>query len=165
MTGRTRRTHRRPGEWRPAPSRGRPRPGQRRDGVGFVPYRTVDGREISNGNVLDSNSAALGHATNNEAEYQALILAMQRCLELGIGSAYFFTDSELMANQINGVYRIKNARLAQLAHSVKALRPRFDDFQLTYLSREKNKRADRLANEAVEASKKEGSDQARSSVR
>lgn len=129
-----------------------------RSGAGYV-LEDIDGK------VLDSNSAALGHATNNEAEYQALILAMERCIELGIGSAYFFTDSELMANQINGVYRIKKDELARLARRVNALRPRFDDFQLTYLSREKNKRADRLANEAVEASKKEGSDQERSSVR
>ena len=129
-----------------------------RSGAGYV-------LEDIDGNVLDSNSAPLGFGTNNEAEYQALILAMERCIELGIGSAYFFTDSELMANQINGVYRIKKERLAQLARRVEALRPRFDDFQLTYLSREKNKRADRLANEAVEASKKEGSDRERSSVR
>ena len=112
-------------------------------GVGYV-LQSIDGL------VLDEGFADLGIATNNEAEYRALIMAMERCIELGIKSAYFFTDSELMAKQLTGVYKIKNDRLAELAKKVSALRKQFEKFQLTHVRRELNARADKLANKALE---------------
>ena len=101
------------------------------------------------GNVLDEGCGYLGKATNNEAEYNALIQAMERCIEKGLKSVFFFTDSQLMAHQINGIYKIKNARIAQLAKRVQAIRRKFDKFQLTHVPREMNRRADKLANKGV----------------
>lgn len=111
-------------------------------GAGFV-------IEDLDGNPLAEDCEALGHATNNEAEYRALILAMQRCVELKIETAYFFTDSELMAKQIGGVYKIKNKRLAELAREVQGLRRNFKEFQIAHIPRERNQRADDMANAAL----------------
>ncbi|MBI3736820.1 ribonuclease HI family protein [Candidatus Sumerlaeota bacterium] len=117
-------------------------------GIGYV-FEDIEG------NVLDEGCGYLGEATNNEAEYNALIAAMERCAEKGIKAAFFFTDSQLMAHQINGIYKIKNARIAQLAKKVQTVRKKFDKFQLTYVPREQNRRADKLANKGVEAVMKE----------
>lgn len=108
------------------------------------------------GAVLDESSVALGTATNNEAEYQALILGMERCLNRKIKSAYFFTDSELMAKQLNGIYKIKNGRLARLAERVEKLRGEFDSFQLAQVPRTLNRRADKLANLALKIADGDG---------
>ena len=101
------------------------------------------------GEVLVEGTASLGETTNNVAEYRALILAMERCVEGGVKSGYFFTDSELMARQVNGVYRIKNESLALLASKVFQLRDRFENFEIHHVRRNKNVRADQLANEAL----------------
>lgn len=111
-------------------------------GAGFV-FEDVEG------NVLDEGFAALGDTTNNEAEYRALILALERCAELGVKSAFFFTDSQLMAHQINGIYKIKNERIGQLIKRVMELRRKLEKFQITYVPREQNRRADKLANKAL----------------
>ncbi len=111
-------------------------------GAGFV-------IEDIHGKVLDEGCAALGEATNNEAEYRALILALEHCLGLGIKTAYFFTDSELMAKQMNGEYRIKNERIAQLAKTAAGLIRRCEKFQISHVRRELNQRADKLANKAL----------------
>jgi ribonuclease HI len=102
------------------------------------------------GNVVDEGFAALGETTNNEAEYRALILALERCEALGVKSAFFFTDSQLMAHQINGLYKIKNERIGQLIKRVMELRRKLTKFQITHIPREQNKRADKLANRALE---------------
>lgn len=111
-------------------------------GAGFV-------LEDLSGEVLDRGAIALGRATNNEAEYRALILAMGRCLEHGVRIGLFYTDSELMARQLNGVYRIKSERLARLASEVKGLSARFENFSIAHVRRERNTEADRLANLAL----------------
>lgn len=111
-------------------------------GAGFV-------MEDIEGNVFDEGCAALGETTNNEAEYRALILALERCAELGVKSAFFFTDSQLMAHQINGIYKIKNERIGQLIKRVMELRRKLEKFQITYVPREQNRRADKLANKAL----------------
>lgn len=111
-------------------------------GIGFV-FEDIDG------NVLEEGCANLGVATNNEAEYHALIMALERCVELGISEAYFFTDSQLMARQLNGVYKIKNDRIAKLASRAMALRRKLDRFQITDIRREFNARADALSNEGL----------------
>ncbi len=101
------------------------------------------------GGLLEEDCQALGHATNNEAEYRALIFAMERCIEYGVRRPHFFTDSELMERQLNGIYKIKNERIGRLAARVNELRGEFDSFDIRHIRREKNKRADRMANEAL----------------
>ena len=111
-------------------------------GAGFV-VQDLDGE------VLKEGSFALGHATNNEAEYRALILAMECCITLKISAGYFFTDSELMVRQIKGIYRIKNPRLIELAGEVARLKSHFDRFEIVHVPRASNQHADKLANQAI----------------
>ena len=109
--------------------------------------------EDGEGNVIEEGGRALGVATNNEAEYLALILAMERCLELGRTSALFFTDSQLMERQLNGKYKIKNERIGALAAKAVALRKKFERFQIVSGPREMNRRADAAATRAIEDEK------------
>jgi len=89
---------------------------------------------------------AIGKATNNVAEYSALVAALERAAELGIRSLTVFSDSELMVKQMNGEYRVKNADLQELYKEAVELRKRFDSVALTHVRREQNKRADELCN-------------------
>lgn len=109
-------------------------------GAGFVI------EDEATGDVIEEGCRPLGTGTNNEAEYQALILAMERCIELGLTRAHFHTDSQLMERQLNGIYKIKEPRMAQFARRVQELKKAFDRFQITSIRREFNKRADELAN-------------------
>lgn len=108
------------------------------------------------GGLLEEDCKALGHATNNEAEYRALIFAMERCIQYGVRRPHFYTDSELMERQLNGVYRIKNERIGRLAARVNELRGEFESFDIRHVRREKNKRADRMANEALIGGRDDG---------
>ena len=101
------------------------------------------------GETLDERAVDLGEATNNEAEYEALIAAMERCAAGKVKTGFFYTDSELMAHQINGIYRIKSPRLAKLAQRVETLKERFEGFHLAHVRRSLNRRADRLASRAI----------------
>lgn len=94
-------------------------------------------------------SVYLGEATNNVAEYCALILALQRALRLGCGRVEVFTDSELLAKQMNGEYRVKDKHLQILHVLAGDLRESFEEFSIRHIPREKNRAADRLANRAV----------------
>ncbi len=112
-------------------------------GAGFV-------LKDAHGRVLFEASIALGRATNNEAEYRALLLALDHCVRGRVHHVVLFTDSLLMANQLNGIYRIRNGRLARLAEQAQALRHRFLTFQLKHIPRSRNVEADRLANQAID---------------
>lgn len=111
-------------------------------GAGFV-------IEDIQGEAIEEGSVPLGSATNNEAEYRALLLAMESCVKRRLKAAYFYTDSELMANQINGFYRIRSARLQRLFDRVDKLREKFDSFQIVHVPRKMNGRADELSNLAL----------------
>ena len=89
---------------------------------------------------------AIGKATNNVAEYSALVAALERAAELGVRTLTVFSDSELMVKQMNGEYRVKNADLHELYKEAVELRKRFDSVVLTHVRREQNKRADELCN-------------------
>ncbi len=93
--------------------------------------------------------AFLGEATNNVAEYCALILALQRALRLGCGRVEVSTDSELLARQVNGEYRVRDKQLQWLHALVEHLRGEFEEFRIRHVPREENRAADRLANRAV----------------
>jgi ribonuclease HI len=103
----------------------------------------------------------LGHKTNNQAEYWALLLGLREAKRLGGKSIHIFTDSELIAKQVKGIYRVKNVDLKSLYDRVVQDLRGFSSFEIEYIPREENQEADRLANEAIhmkiaEEKRKEG---------
>lgn len=96
----------------------------------------------------------LGTATNNVAEYTALLAALEKAGQLGIKSLHVFSDSELLVKQMNGEYRVKNPDLQALYADAQTLRKHFDSLTVTHVRRDQNKRADELCNEALDADKK-----------
>jgi ribonuclease HI len=96
----------------------------------------------------------IGTATNNVAEYSALIAALERAAEMGLNELTIFSDSELMVKQMAGEYRVKHPDLLPLFEAASALRRRFAKVSLSHVRREQNKRADELGNIALDAEKK-----------
>jgi len=92
----------------------------------------------------------LGRATNNVAEYQALLHALRYALSQGARSVRLFSDSELVVKQMDGRYRVKHADMVPLHREAKALMSRFADARLSHVRREQNREADRLANMALD---------------
>jgi ribonuclease HI len=109
----------------------------------------------ADGNHLASISKYLGHATNNVAEYEGLLAAVNYALEHGHGRLRVVTDSELMARQINRQYKVKNPNLKVLYDRARKLIAQFDAFRIEHVRREHNREADRLANEAMDAAEKQ----------
>ncbi|MFA5535626.1 MAG: ribonuclease HI family protein [Bacillota bacterium] len=95
-------------------------------------------------------SEFLGNATNNIAEYTALIKALEKTLALGIHKAEIFTDSQLLVKQVLGEYKVKNEGLKSLYQRVKELEQQFEQFAISHVPREKNKLADKLANKGID---------------
>lgn len=120
-------------------SRGNPGP----SGVGVL-LLYPDGRQVL------EVSRFIDNATNNEAEYQALIRGLEAADGLGIKSLQIFLDSELVAKQVRGEYRVKSPRLQKLFLEVMSRLQRFDDYAIVQVGRENNQQADRLANDAID---------------
>ena len=95
-------------------------------------------------------NAFLGETTNNVAEYMALLYAMQEALRLGMVCLRVKTDSELLARQVNGQYRVKNPQLRVLHQLAKHLAQGFREFSIAHIPREDNRLADRLAGQAAD---------------
>jgi ribonuclease HI len=91
----------------------------------------------------------LGQTTNNEAEYQALILGLQQALSRGIVEIRIYMDSELLVRQLNGIYKVKNPRLTVFFRQVQELLKKFSNYVIIHIPREENREADRMANEAI----------------
>ncbi|NCB20610.1 MAG: ribonuclease HI family protein [Clostridia bacterium] len=102
------------------------------------------------GNILAEISKYIGVATNNQAEYQALIAALKKAVELKAKNVYCYLDSELIVKQVKREYRVKNKELAILFLEVRNLLCQFKSYTITHVLRENNKDADRLANEAMD---------------
>jgi ribonuclease HI len=103
------------------------------------------------GNVLAERGAYIGEATNNVAEYRALLLGLELARELGAGEVEVVNDSELVAKQISGDYRVKHAGLKPLyLEAMEALRG-FERWRVRSVRREANTRADALVNAALDA--------------
>ena len=101
--------------------------------------------------VVDTEIAAtMGKATNNVAEYTALIKALEYAQSLGLKSVHIFSDSELLVKQMNGQYRVKNADLKSLYDLADRLRKQFQNVELTHVRRADNPDADRLCNLALD---------------
>jgi len=93
----------------------------------------------------------LGETTNNVAEYTGLLRGLERSLELGATHVSVRSDSELMVRQINGQYKVKAPNLKPLFQDAMALLGRFEKWDVGHVRREGNKRADQLANAAMDA--------------
>ena len=102
------------------------------------------------GNLLAAISRRLGHTTNNQAEYRAVIAALEQAAKLGARHVEVRADSELVVKQINGQYKVKNAAIRPLYQQVVKLTGRFDSFKIGYIPRAKNAEADALANQALD---------------
>ena len=98
------------------------------------------------GHVVDDVGVALGRTTNNVAEYTAMIRALEEARALGCSHLAVYTDSELMAHQLNGKYAVKAAHLIPLFQRARLLLRQFDAASVTHVRRELNKRADALSN-------------------
>jgi ribonuclease HI len=99
-------------------------------------------------------SEALGRATNNEAEYRALLLALRTAAEHGAFEVEIFSDSELLVHQINGRYRVKAENLKPLFAEAVRRAGDFRRFSIRHVRREQNRDADRLANRGADASER-----------
>lgn len=104
------------------------------------------------GKIIARLSRCIGITTNNQAEYQAIIAALEEALRLGARQVDLRSDSELVVRQLNGSYRVRNPGLKPLYLRVKELVGGLRCFTVSYIPREQNTLADRLANEALESS-------------
>ena len=102
------------------------------------------------GDLLSEEGSYIGEATNNVAEYQAVLLGLRLARDLGAREVDVVNDSELVARQINGVYKVKHAGLRPLfLETMKALRA-FDRWSVRNVRRESNERADELVNRTLD---------------
>ena len=124
-------------------ARGNPGPA----GAG-VYIEAVDGRPA------EELFEALGRATNNVAEYSALLLALARAAEMRAESVEFLSDSLLLVQQVNGVFKVKAAHLIPLVSDAVRRAKQFRRFSIRHIPREKNGLADRLANLGADESER-----------
>jgi len=127
-------------------ARGNPGPA----GYGVV-IKDETGRKVA------ALSEYLGHQTNNFAEYQGLIAALEYALKHGPKALKLISDSELLVRQIKGIYKVKNEVLKDLHGRAKELIAQMDWFSIGHAFREQNQEADRLANEAMDKGMGRGS--------
>jgi ribonuclease HI len=120
-------------------ARGNPGP----SGIGVVAYDAEK-------NIVFEISRYIGHGTNNQAEYKAVIFALHKAKELGANELQFFLDSELVVKQLNREYRVKDQSLASLFLEIYNASVGFKSVKYSHVRRELNKEADRLANEAMD---------------
>jgi ribonuclease HI len=122
--------------------------GGARGNPGPAGYGVVINNE--SGKKIATLSQYLGHQTNNFAEYQGLIAALEYALEHGPKALKLISDSELLVRQIKGIYKVKNPVLQDLHARAKELIAQLDWFSIGHALREHNQEADRLANEAMD---------------
>ena len=107
--------------------------------------------ETEDGTVLAAHGEKIGVATNNVAEYRALIAGLEKALELSVGEVEVVSDSELVVKQMTGEYRVKNETLRDLSVRASRLARQFRKVTYRAVRREHNELADRLVNEALDA--------------
>jgi ribonuclease HI len=123
-------------------SRGNPGP----SASGFI-IQTAEGK------ILEEGGEYLGITTNNQAEYQAVKLALERATTHTTGNINFHIDSMLVVNQMKGIYKIKNRELWPIHNEIKRLSEKFTKVTFTHVPREKNKLADSKVNEVLNSVK------------
>jgi ribonuclease HI len=102
------------------------------------------------GNLVTSISRRIGKATNNQAEYQAIITGLEKAIKLGARQVKVYSDSELVVKQINGRYRVKNTSLRILYENVVNLAGPLEKFSIHHVPRARSTEADNLANKALD---------------
>ncbi len=102
------------------------------------------------GEVVDSVGETIGRATNNVAEYRALLLGIERAKELGASEVELVGDSELVVKQVKGEYRVKDAGLRPLHGAVREALAGFERWSIRHVRREHNAAADALVNETLD---------------
>jgi ribonuclease HI len=102
------------------------------------------------GKVLDEYAERIGVATNNVAEYRALLRGVERARALGASEAQFVNDSELVAKQINGAYKVKHPAMKPLYEEAIAALRAFERWSIRSVPRAQNARADALVNDALD---------------
>jgi len=107
--------------------------------------------EADDGTLLAAHGERIGIATNNVAEYRALIAGLEKALELGLDEVGVVSDSELLVKQMTGEYRVKNEALRKLNNEAERVARRIGDVSYRAVRREHNELADRLVNEALDA--------------
>ena len=107
--------------------------------------------EADDGTVLAAHGERIGVATNNVAEYRALIAGLEKALELGLNEVGVVSDSELLVKQMTGEYRVKNEALKKLNDEAERVARRIGDVSYRAVRREHNELADQLVNEALDA--------------
>jgi len=105
------------------------------------------------GDVVDEATELLGIVSNNVAEYRALLLGLQRARELGASEVEAINDSELIAKQVNGQYKVKHADMKPLHAEALAALQGFDRWAVRTVRREQNAHADALVNAALDAAR------------
>jgi ribonuclease HI len=105
----------------------------------------------SGGQVLEEVGERIGRATNNVAEYRALLLGIERAAALGASELELVGDSELIVRQVKGEYKVKDRALRELHGQVKRALEPFDSWSIRHVRREHNADADRLVNEALDS--------------
>ena len=105
----------------------------------------------ASGDVVEELADFIGKATNNVAEYQALLAGLELALDRGVERLDVFMDSELVVRQVNGQYKVKDAGLKPLHAQACLLLSRFHEVDVKHVRREQNAEADRLVNEAIDA--------------
>ncbi|SDK39506.1 ribonuclease HI [Natronincola ferrireducens] len=106
--------------------------------------------EDAEGNSIKEISQYIGTQTNNVAEYKALSRALEVAVDMGATNVTCYLDSELVTKQIKGEYKVKNERMIPMYNMVMPLVNKFDKFHIEHIRREKNKKADALANRAMD---------------
>lgn len=111
-------------------------------GIGVVIYN-------EDGEVIHEIGEYIGETTNNVAEYSALIRGLKEALKMGVRKIRVTTDSELLAKQIGGVYKVRAQHLAVYYYQVKDLFKKFEEARVAHVPRRENAHADRLASDAA----------------
>jgi len=101
------------------------------------------------GKLIARISQRIGRTTNNQAEYRAIVAALEEAIRLGARQIELNSDSELVVRQIKGEYRVRKATLKHLYQQVKQLQSCLESFTINHISRQQNIEADRLANKAL----------------
>ena len=109
------------------------------------------------GTVVKKLSRYLGHATNNVAEYEGLLMGLEALIQLGRRRIRVQSDSQLLVRQLNGQYRVKDEKLKLLVERAMTLLRQFDSVQILHVPRKLNKLADRLANQGIDDALKQRS--------
>jgi len=105
------------------------------------------------GALIDETGQTIGHATNNVAEYRAMMLGVERAKAIGGDDLDLVGDSELIVRQVKGEWRVKDAGLKPLHAELRRMLAEFPSWSIRHVRREQNTEADRLVNEALDAAR------------